>query len=429
MIAMALAGDPELLVADEPTTALDVTIQAQILELMRGLQAELGMAIVLITHDLGIVAEMADRVAVMYAGQIVEETDTRTLFRDPKHPYTQGLIGSVPVIGDRRERLEVIPGRVPNLIGLPHHCRFAPRCKAREELGLTQCTEAMPALVEVEPGHKVRCFIHSDGRGAGVRGAGGGEGQGSGVTSASVDPVDQSSRSSRSTRSVARPARLGAGAGEGVPGTQSARSVRSPEGCGPSTGSISTSTPARRSAGRRVGLRQDHARPDAAAAARARPRAASTFDGRDLLAAKGAAAAGAAPGDADRLPGSVLVARPAGDRRRQHRRGAAGPGHAGRRAPRAGGRGAGAGRARAVPRPALSPPVLRGPAPADRHRPGAGRGAAVPRRRRAGVGARRLDPVADPEPAARPPTASSTSRWCSWPTTWPWSSTCATGSR
>jgi oligopeptide/dipeptide ABC transporter ATP-binding protein len=162
MIAMALAGDPELLIADEPTTALDVTIQAQILELMRALQVEFGMAMILITHDLGIVAEMADRVAVMYAGQIVEETDTRTLFRDPRHPYTQGLIGSVPVIGARRERLDVIPGRVPNLIDLPHHCRFAPRCRAREELGLTRCTEAMPALVEVVPGHKVRCFIHSD---------------------------------------------------------------------------------------------------------------------------------------------------------------------------------------------------------------------------------------------------------------------------
>jgi oligopeptide/dipeptide ABC transporter ATP-binding protein len=120
------------------------------------------MSVVLITHDLGIVAEMADRVAVMYAGQIVEETDTRTLFREPKHPYTQGLIGSVPVIGDRRERLEVIPGRVPNLIGMPHQCRFAPRCRARQALGLTQCTEAMPALVEVEPGHSVRCFIHSE---------------------------------------------------------------------------------------------------------------------------------------------------------------------------------------------------------------------------------------------------------------------------
>ena len=162
MIAMALAGNPDLLIADEPTTALDVTIQAQILDLMREIQAEVGMAIVLITHDLGIVAELCDRVAVMYAGQIVEEATTRTLFRDPRHPYTQGLIGSVPVIGQRRDRLDVIPGRVPNLVDLPGGCRFAPRCRAREELGLTRCTEALPALVEVAPGHKVRCFIHSD---------------------------------------------------------------------------------------------------------------------------------------------------------------------------------------------------------------------------------------------------------------------------
>ncbi len=162
MIAMALAGAPDLLIADEPTTALDVTIQAQILDLLRDLQADMGMAVVLITHDLGIVAELCDRVAVMYAGQIVEETDTRTLFREPKHPYTLGLIGSVPVVGQRRERLEVIPGRVPNLIDLPVACRFAPRCRAREEHGLTQCTEALPALVEITPGHRVRCFLHSD---------------------------------------------------------------------------------------------------------------------------------------------------------------------------------------------------------------------------------------------------------------------------
>jgi oligopeptide/dipeptide ABC transporter ATP-binding protein len=162
MIAMALAGNPDLLIADEPTTALDVTIQAQILDLMRDLQAEVGMAIVLITHDLGIVAELCDRVAVMYAGQIVEEADTRTLFREPKHPYTQGLIGSVPVIGQRRDRLAVIPGRVPNLVDLPVGCRFAPRCRPREEHGLTQCTEALPALVEVAEGHRVRCYLHSD---------------------------------------------------------------------------------------------------------------------------------------------------------------------------------------------------------------------------------------------------------------------------
>lgn len=162
MIAMALAAGPELLIADEPTTALDVTIQAQILDLIRQLQASSGMGVVLITHDLGVVAEMAERVAVMYAGQIVEEADTASLFREPLHPYTRGLIGSVPVIGRRLEQLAVIPGRVPNLIDLPAGCRFAPRCQARIDAGLTQCTEAMPALVEVGPGRRVRCFLHSD---------------------------------------------------------------------------------------------------------------------------------------------------------------------------------------------------------------------------------------------------------------------------
>ncbi len=162
MIAMALAAGPELLIADEPTTALDVTIQAQILELMSQLRFELGMAMVLITHDLGIVAEMAERVAVMYAGQIVEETATPSLFSEPLHPYTRGLIGSVPVIGRRQDELSVIPGRVPNLIDLPPGCRFAPRCEARVEAGLTRCVEEMPALVEVQPGHKVRCFLHSE---------------------------------------------------------------------------------------------------------------------------------------------------------------------------------------------------------------------------------------------------------------------------
>jgi oligopeptide/dipeptide ABC transporter ATP-binding protein len=162
MIAMALAADPELLIADEPTTALDVTIQAQILDLMLDLQRKIGMAMVLITHDLGVVAETTERVAVMYAGQIVEEAPTAELFAEPKHPYTQGLIGSVPVIGRRVSELAVIPGRVPNLIDLPPGCRFAPRCTARIEAGLERCTEEMPALVEVAPGHRVRCFLHSD---------------------------------------------------------------------------------------------------------------------------------------------------------------------------------------------------------------------------------------------------------------------------
>ena len=136
MIAMALATLPELLIADEPTTALDVTIQAQILDLMRKLRDNTGTAIILITHDLGIVAEMCERVAVMYAGEIVEQTDVGTLFDQPLHPYTKGLIGSIPVLGKLKDRLEVIPGSVPNLVDLPPGCRFAPRCKAMAEHGL-----------------------------------------------------------------------------------------------------------------------------------------------------------------------------------------------------------------------------------------------------------------------------------------------------
>ena len=162
MIAMALACEPELLIADEPTTALDVTIQAQILDLMRNLREETGTAIILITHDLGVVAEMCDRVAVMYAGEIVEQTDTVSLFRDPLHPYTRGLIASIPLVGDVRDELAVIPGNVPNLIDLPKACRFAPRCMSRVERGVTLCTEAHPALLPHGPGHDVRCWLYHD---------------------------------------------------------------------------------------------------------------------------------------------------------------------------------------------------------------------------------------------------------------------------
>jgi oligopeptide/dipeptide ABC transporter ATP-binding protein len=166
MIAMALACEPELLIADEPTTALDVTIQAQILDLMRNLRDETGTAIILITHDLGVVAEMCDRVAVMYAGEIVEQTDVVSLFREPLHPYTRGLIGSIPVLGDLREELSVIPGNVPNLINLPEGCRFAPRCLARIEEGIDNAFEDHPALLPVRPGHTVRCWIYHDAAGA-----------------------------------------------------------------------------------------------------------------------------------------------------------------------------------------------------------------------------------------------------------------------
>jgi oligopeptide/dipeptide ABC transporter ATP-binding protein len=165
MIAMALACEPELLIADEPTTALDVTIQAQILDLMRNLRDETGTAIVLITHDLGVVAEMCDRVAVMYAGEIVEHTDVVSLYRRPLHPYTKGLIGSIPVVGDLREELAVIPGNVPNLIDLPKGCRFAPRCGARIEENMAIATEVHPVLLPVTPGHDVRCWLYHDAAG------------------------------------------------------------------------------------------------------------------------------------------------------------------------------------------------------------------------------------------------------------------------
>src|SRR5688572_11230444 len=160
MIAMALACVPELLIADEPTTALDVTIQAQILDLMRDLRREMGTSVILITHDLGVVAEMAERVAVMYAGEIVEQTDVNSLFDEPLHPYTQGLIGSIPVLGEIKDKLDVIPGTVPNLVNLPPGCRFAPRCQSRIKYALTICTEVKPELEEVKPGHFVRCWLY-----------------------------------------------------------------------------------------------------------------------------------------------------------------------------------------------------------------------------------------------------------------------------
>lgn len=162
MIAMALACVPDLLIADEPTTALDVTIQAQILDLIRDMRTKIGSTVILITHDLGVIAEMADRVAVMYAGEIVEQSVVANLFDFPLHPYTKGLIGSIPVLGDVRERLDVIPGSVPNLVNLPAGCRFAPRCKARVEYNLKICSDQRPGLAEISEGHKVRCWLYQD---------------------------------------------------------------------------------------------------------------------------------------------------------------------------------------------------------------------------------------------------------------------------
>src|SRR5512136_607287 len=150
MIAMALALNPQLLIADEPTTALDVTIQAQILDLLRDLRNRMDTAVILITHDLGVIAEMADRVAVMYAGRIVEQAEVQELFAKPLHPYTQGLIDSIPILGKVKDRLDVIPGNVPNLIDLPAGCKFASRCEKREKYGLSICLEQEPELVSVQ---------------------------------------------------------------------------------------------------------------------------------------------------------------------------------------------------------------------------------------------------------------------------------------
>ncbi|MCM3081552.1 ABC transporter ATP-binding protein [Brevibacillus invocatus] len=157
MIAMAMSCDPKLIIADEPTTALDVTIQAQILDLMRDLKEKTGTSIMLITHDLGVVAEMCDRVIVMYAGQVVEETDVETLFENPKHPYTIGLMNSIPDLEDEREYLETIPGSVPLAHQMPKGCRFAPRCSKV----MPVCEEKAPELLQLE-GHKCRCWLYAE---------------------------------------------------------------------------------------------------------------------------------------------------------------------------------------------------------------------------------------------------------------------------
>ncbi len=156
MIAMALACRPKILIADEPTTALDVTIQAQVLRLMNDLQRENGTSIIFITHDLGVINEMADDVVVMYCGQVVEQTSARTIFTNcpVSHPYTEGLMYSIPRIDNITEKLEPIPGVVPHPLALPKGCKFAPRCKYATQ----KCLEEEPPLLEVNPGQKVRCF-------------------------------------------------------------------------------------------------------------------------------------------------------------------------------------------------------------------------------------------------------------------------------
>ena len=152
-IARALSCQPSLLLADEPTTNLDVTIQAQILDLMKNLKKKLGMSMILITHDMGVVAGVADRISVMYAGRICETASTKTIFYNPLHPYTKALLEAVPSISLQREKLKIIPGAIPNLISPPSGCRFHPRC----DFAVSACATAVPPLVEIEPDHFVAC--------------------------------------------------------------------------------------------------------------------------------------------------------------------------------------------------------------------------------------------------------------------------------
>jgi peptide/nickel transport system ATP-binding protein/oligopeptide transport system ATP-binding protein len=161
MIAMALACNPEILIADEPTTALDVTIQAQILELMMRLKEDYDTAVMMITHDLGVIAEIARRIVVMYAGKVVEEGPTGAIFEDPKHPYTQGLLKSIPKLGERakhgRKRLQEISGIVPSLYDLPAGCSFSPRCPRSMEI----CKQNVPGLIRIDESRRVRCYLYS----------------------------------------------------------------------------------------------------------------------------------------------------------------------------------------------------------------------------------------------------------------------------
>src|SRR6266566_1521434 len=325
MIAMAISCEPRALIADEPTTALDVTIQAEILDLLRVLREQRGMALLLITHDLGVVAEQADEVAIMYAGRIVEHAPVLAIFDRPLHPYTQGLFRSMPGISGRHDRLEAIPGQVPDLLRLPSGCTFRDRCPQ----AIADCAGVAPPLEEHAPGHRAAC--------------------------------------------------PGAGRGRRV--------ARHPAGRDPRPG-------------RRVGLGEVDARASHAAPHRAHL---GGGDVRRALApgARGARAARAPPRDADHLPGPLRLARSAHARREHRRRRARDPWPRSTRAtPGAGERAARAGGPAARGRAPLSARVQRRPAPAHRHRAGPRRRPPLRGGRRGRLGPRRLDPGADPEPAA-----------------------------
>ena len=369
MIAIALAASPKLLIADEPSTALDVTVQAQILDLLRGLQRQSGLTMILITHDLGVIAEIADRVMVLYAGRVAETAPVRTIFDAPAHPYTQVLLDSIPDIAARRERLATIPGTVPDALNMPPGCRFAPRCQYRQ----APCEQAPPALRPLAADHHAACLRAF------------GELAMPGVSDGLLIEA----------RGVRKhfPMRTGGFGAARARARGRRRRSRHPQG-----------RDAR--SRRRKRLRQVDAWPAVPAADRADRRRDPAQGHRPHQPAP-RRAPGAAARSADHLPGPVRLAQSAQDGGRDHRRGLCHPRpRRSRRTGAVGGRDARPRRAAARRRAALPARVLRRPAPAHRHRPRAGAEAGVRRVRRGGVRAGRVGAVADHQPDAGPAAAS-----------------------
>ena len=292
MIAMALALDPQLLIADEPTTALDVTVQAQILDLLARAAAATGMSILFVTHDLGVVAEMADRVVVMYAGRVVEQGSVRAVLKDPRNPYTQALLESMPGrVAGTGERLTPIEGVVPNLFSMPAGCRYAPRCPH----AFDRCREESPPLLAVSGSGASRCWLHDSEQLAGARDP---DGRRRSTGQPPTAPTPASARCSRSATSSST-------------SPSAAACCRRPSATSaPSTGCRSTCLAARRSPSSASPVRQDDDRAPRAAAARADERR-RVLRGARAAVVLGGRAAPAPPARPDHLPGPVQLARPA----------------------------------------------------------------------------------------------------------------------
>ena len=415
MIAMGIVLEPDLLIADEPTTALDVTVQAQILELIGELKERLGIGVILISHNLGVIADVAQRVMIMYAGRPVEIGARDAIFTDPRHPYSWGLIESIPRPDVKVERLRPIEGAPPSLIHVPPGCPFHPRCPHR----FAPCDTERPPLggeaghldaCHLPPADKVRLWAERRRRleetagGTQIVGAPTAETAQDDTPLVDVEGLDQGVPD-HAGRDPAAPDRRREGGGAGH--------VLHPARGDPRPGG-------------RVGLRQVHHRPPGDAPARPHGRHRALRRPRHHDPGRRGAAVAAAP-DADDLPGPLRLAEPAPPGGDDHR-GALPDPRLRRRPP---GRGAAAdGARRAQPRALqpLPPRVLGRPASAHRRRPRAGAEPPVDRRRRAGVRPRRLHPGADPQPADGPPAASATSPTCSSRTTSAWCATSPTGS-